>query len=609
MNLLTWKHQGNFVIRLAGDSGDGIQLIGKQLATLMAKQGSSVSTIADFPAEIRAPKGTLGGVSGFQLCVSETSVVLTSGDQIDLMVALNPASLQKPLKKLKPSALIIIDSDTFTDKNFAKSNFTPETIDQWPHTQIIKLPLTSLCRSALEGLSLAKKDIDRSRNTFLLGFLVYILALSKNHASQWISSKFLNTDIRYRNTLAFEAGWSYAQHHYNLEETPNDFQEMSLGKTAVRYVTGNQATALGLLAAGVRSQRGLFFASYPITPASDIYHELAKFRHLPLVTHQAEDEIAAIGSALGASYGGRLGATASSGPGMSLKSEFLGLAVMAELPLVVVNVQRAGPSTGMPTKTAQGDLMQALFGRHGDAPLVVVAASSSRDCFTKAFWAAKIAIKYMSPVIVLSDSYLANSSEVWEIPDIAALDSIPVCQEPDLSQPYSRNAKTGARPWITPGIAGGEHTIGGLEKQPQTGQVSYLSDDHQRMTQERRQKIANVAQEYPPTPIFGSNRGKMLLITWGSNFGVGRESVQELQSSGQFLSHIHLEYICPLPQDLKDIVQNFEHILVAESNDGQLVDWLAMNIDRSFISIIQNTGMPFTTREMTALILRKMEEL
>ncbi len=599
-------------ILFAGDSGDGMQLTGSQFTLAAAYARNDLATLPDFPAEIRAPAGTTYGVSGFQLRFGSVDI-RTPGDDVDLLVAMNPAALKVNLDRVSPNGSIIVNIDAFEQRNLELAGYDHNPLDDLDDLRVIPVKLTSLTREALKDTELNQKEIDRSKNMFALGLALWLYSRPIEPAMDWIAKKFAKKpELLSANTHLLKKGFHYG-------ETTEQFivrydvapAEMKPGR--YRAIRGAQAIALGLAAARQASGLPIFYGSYPITPASDILHELSKLKHFGIVTFQAEDEIAAIGAALGASFGGSLGVTATSGPGLALKSETLGLAVMTELPLVVIDMQRGGPSTGLPTKTEQSDLLQALYGRNGEAPLPVLAASTPGDCFDTAYEACRIAIKYMTPVILLADGYLGNGAEPWLIPNPDELPEIkPVfaahangdAGEGDGFLPYLRDKNTLARPWAKPGTEGLEHRIGGLEKEDETGNVSYNPANHELMTRLRADKVEAIADVIPPTQISGDPEGDVLVIGWGSTRGAIEAAVGRARARGAKVSSIHLRYINPLPPDLPDIIDRFDRLLVPEINDGQLVKVLRAKYVRPFEGLNKIQGMPFKAAEIEAALDR-----
>jgi len=595
------------VIRFAGDSGDGMQLTGSQFTSTSAVFGNDISTLPDFPAEIRAPAGSLPGVSGFQLNFSSEDI-RTPGDQPNVLVAMNPAALKVNLPDLEPGGLVIVNEDSFTETNLEKAGYTENPLENGTLAgfRLVKIPLTTLTLNAVAPAGLNRKQGDRCKNFFALGLLYWLYDRPLEHTLKWIQDKFGRMpETAEANTLALKAGYNYAD-TTELFTTHYKVRKARLSPGKYRNITGNESLAIGAVAASVRAGRELFYGSYPITPASDILHELSRFKKFGVKTFQAEDEIAAIGAALGASYAGVLGMTGTSGPGIALKAEFMGLAVMTELPLVILDIQRGGPSTGLPTKTEQSDLFQVVFGRNGECPLPVLAAATPGDCFWTVLEAFRIAIRYMTPVVVLSDGYLANGSEPWLVPKREDLPDLKVqfATDPDTYQPYARDEETLARPWAIPGTPGLEHRIGGLEKAHLTGNVSYDPHNHDFMVRLRAEKVQGIAKEIPPTPIHGEEEGKILLVGWGSTYGAITSAAERLQRQGKSVSSIHLRYLNPFPSDLADIFQRFERIIVPEMNLGQLWFILRGRYLVDAVSLNQVRGKPFTIQE----IVEKVEE-
>jgi 2-oxoglutarate/2-oxoacid ferredoxin oxidoreductase subunit alpha len=571
----------NVVIKFAGDSGDGMQLTGQQFTNNTAMLGIDLATFPDFPAEIRAPIGTLPGVSGFQLHFSSNKV-FTPGDIADVLVAMNAAALKVNMKAIKPGGKIIANIDGFDAKNLRLANY-PEGVNpledgSLDSFEVIKIDVTKLTRESLKDFTdLGVKERDRAKNMFVLGYIYWMYNRSLENTIDFLKEKFSKKDnIPQSNIKVLQAGYNYGDTtetfaaRYTVEKA-----KMSPG--VYRSIMGNQSLAMGLIAASEKSGLPLFLGSYPITPASDILHDLSKHKAFGVRTFQAEDEIAAITSAIGASYGGALGVTTTSGPGMALKAEAMGLAVMMELPLVIINIQRGGPSTGLPTKTEQSDLMQAYHGRNGECPMPIISTATPSDCFDVAYEAVRIAVQHMTPVILLSDGYIANGAEPWKFPQSADLAPIEVSYKKGLEEgeekfmSYKRNEKL-ARPWAIPGTPGLEHRVGGLEKQDITGNISYDSDNHQHMVKTRQAKVDKVADYIPLQKIeCGAEKGKVLVLGWGSTFGAIKSAVLDLIAEGHSVSHAHIRYIRPFPKNLGEIIKNFDHVLIPEINNGQLI--------------------------------------
>jgi len=568
------------VIKFAGDSGDGMQLTGSQFTNNTAMLGIDLATFPDFPAEIRAPQGTLPGVSGFQLRFS-SNPIFTPGDLCDVLVAMNAAALKANLKQLKKGGKIIANTDGFDAKNLRLANYkegvNPLEDGSLGNYEVIKMDVTKMTREALKDIAMGMKEKDRAKNMFVLGFLYWMFSRSLDGTIGFLKEKFgKKDDILNSNIKALQAGYNYGDTTETFTTTYKvEKAKMEAGE--YRSIMGNQAVTLGLIAASQKSGLQLFLGSYPITPASDILHDLAKYKNFGVKTFQAEDEIAAITSAIGAAYGGSLGITTSSGPGIALKAEAMGLAVMLEIPLIVINIQRGGPSTGLPTKTEQSDLLQAYYGRNGECPMPIVSASTPGDCFSAIYEAARISIQHMTPVIFLSDGYIANGAEPWRFPKSADLPAIEVKFKTSLDEgeeqlmPYKRDEKL-VRPWAIPGSKGLEHRIGGLEKEDVTGNVSYDPDNHQHMVKTRQAKIDKIADHIPLQEIDnGPEKGKVLVLGWGSTFGAIKSAVAELLDAGKSVAHAHLRYMRPFPKNLGEILRNYETVIVPEINNGQLI--------------------------------------
>lgn len=602
------KELEQVTIRFAGDSGDGMQLAGSQFTNTSAIVGNDVATLPDFPAEIRAPAGSLPGVSGFQIHFAGHDIY-TPGDQPDVLVAMNPAALKTNLRDLPRGGLIIVNVDEFNETNLKKAGYETNPLEDRSLAgyQVVKVPITTLNAAALKDSGLSPQQIDRCKNFFALGLMYWLYDRPLEPTMRWIDEKFAkNPQVAEANKRTLKAGYHFGETaelftvHYRVPPA-------HLPPGRYRNITGNEATALGFLTASKLADRPLFYGSYPITPASDILHELARFKNFGVRTFQAEDEIAAIGAAIGAAYGGAIGLTGTSGPGFALKSEALNLAVMTELPLVVIDVQRAGPSTGMPTKTEQADLLQALFGRNGESPVPVVAPATPADCFTMAIEAVRIAIKYMTPVVFLSDAYLGNSSEPWRIPSLEDLPRIEVrfASDPKTFAPYARDPETLARPWAIPGTPGLEHRIGGLEKSDITGNVSYDPDNHHRMVTLRAERIARMVHDIPDVEVFGEPEGDLLVLGWGSTYGFIRSAVQRAQAEGLAVSHAHLRYLNPFPANLGDVLASFRKVLIPELNLGQLRLLIRGRYLVDAVGLNKVAGQPFRVAE----ILEKIYEL
>ncbi len=593
------------VIRFAGDSGDGMQLTGTQFADTTALVGNDLATLPDFPAEIRAPAGTLAGVSGYQINFSSHDI-RTPGDQPNVLVAMNPAALKTNLPDLEDGGLLILDTDAFTDGNLAKAGYRANPLKDGTLSgyRVFDVPLTSLTLQSVADTGLGGRQATRCKNFFALGIVFWMYERPVDYTREWIEKKFKNNEQMARaNIQALQAGYNYAD-TTEIFTTHYRVRKASLEPGLYRKITGNEATAAGFIAAALLAERPLFYGSYPITPASDILHELSRLKNYPVKTFQAEDEISAIGAAIGASYGGALGLCGTSGPGVALKSEAIGLAVMTELPLVIANIQRGGPSTGLPTKTEQADLLQAVHGRNGECPVVVVAPATPADCFWTAIEAFRIATKYMTPVFFLSDGYLGNGAEPWKVPREEDLPKFEVhfWDHQEGFQPYRRDPRTLARPWAIPGTPGLEHRIGGLEKEDVTGNVSYDPLNHEKMVRLRAEKIARVVQEIPPTNINGRESGGLLVVGWGSTFGAIASAVELSQRKGLPVSSIHLRHLNPFPRDLGGIRGRFDKVLVPELNLGQLSLLIRARylVDAKGLNKIQ--GKPFKVTEIVQAI-------
>jgi 2-oxoglutarate/2-oxoacid ferredoxin oxidoreductase subunit alpha len=596
------------VIRFCGDSGDGMQITGSQFTNTVALYGNDLATLPDFPAEIRAPAGTLPGVSGFQVHFS-SSDVYTPGDSVDALIAMNPAALKMNLSDLKPNGILVINLDDFGETDLRKAQMSSNPLED--HSldgyRVFPVELTKLTRSALKELGLDNKSVDRCKNFFALGMCYWLYNRSLDTTLRWIEEKFKSKPVLVQaNRLAMQAGYSYCEATEAFQIT-YEIPPAKLAPGLYRNISGNNALAMGLVAASQKSGLPLFLGSYPITPASDILHELSSYKDFGVITFQAEDEIAAITSAIGAAYAGALGVTSTSGPGMALKTEALGLAVAVELPLVICDIQRGGPSTGLPTKTEQADLLQALFGRNSEAPIPVLAPATPGDCFWIALEASRIAIKYMVPVIILSDGYLANGAEPWRIPSLADLPEIPVHFEtkPENFEPYRRDPETLARPWAIPGTPGLEHRIGGLEKQDVTGNVNYEPLNHERMVRLRAEKVAAIVQDVPDAVPDGDPSGDLLIVGWGSTYGPITAALKAQRAKGNKIGHVHLRHLNPLPKNLGDLLGRYDRVLVPEMNMGQLVMLLRAKylVDAKGYNKIQ--GKPFKQSELE----RKIEEV
>ena len=596
------------VIRFAGDSGDGMQVTGSQFTNTVALYGNDIATFPDYPAEIRAPAGTEPGVSGFQLNFS-SGEVHTPGDAVDVLIAMNPAALKVNIGDLKANGILIVNSDSFKETDLRKAHLTANPLED--HTldkfRVFPVELQRLTRAALQHLGLDAKAMDRCKNFFALGMCYWLYNRSMEPTVRWIDDKFKKKPLLAEaNQLALKAGYSYCE-ATEVFQTSYEIPPAQLSPGVYRNLSGNQALALGFITAAHKAGLQLFLGSYPITPASDILHELSQYKNFGVLTFQAEDEIASITSAIGASYAGKLAITTTSGPGMALKTEALGLAVMTELPLVICDIQRGGPSTGLPTKTEQADLLQALFGRNSEAPIPVLAAATPGDCFWIAVEACRIALKYMVPVIVLSDGYLANGAEPWRIPSVDEIPGITVqfATDPRDFHPYKRHPETLARPWAIPGTPGLEHRIGGLEKQDVTGNVNYEPLNHENMVRIRAAKIDAITQDVPNVMPNGDAEGDLLIVSWGSTCGSITQSVKAQREKGRRIGHLHLRYLNPLPGNVGDILKRYRKVLVPELNMGQLLWVLRAKYLVNAIGLNKIQGRPFKQSELD----QKIEEV
>ncbi|MBC8068419.1 MAG: 2-oxoacid:acceptor oxidoreductase subunit alpha [Deltaproteobacteria bacterium] len=596
------------VIRFAGDSGDGMQLAGMQFTQTSAEAGNDLATFPDFPAEIRAPAGTTFGVSGFQIHFASHDV-LTPGDEPDVLVAMNPAALKVNLRDVPTGGLVILNTGAFTPGNLKKAGYTSNPLEDGtldPYRKL-EVDVSKHVVAAVEPFGLGTKDALRAKNLWTLGLLYWLFGRDRAPTTEWLRKKFAKRpDLAEGNIAALNAGHVYGE----TAELPTGVSSYKIPKAQLppgqyRNITGNEALAWGLAAAGRLSGLPVFYGSYPITPASSVLHSLAGLKNFGVTTFQAEDEIAAICSAIGASYAGAIGCTATSGPGMALKGEAMGLAIMTELPLIILDVQRAGPSTGMPTKTEQSDLFQAIWGRNGDAPLVVLAPATPGECFQFAIDAVRIALKYMTPVIVLSDGYIANGAEPWKIPSFDTLPKIPVefRTDPNGFHPYQRNPETLARGWAKPGTPGLEHRIGGIEKSFDSGHISYDSDNHHKMTKTRAQKVQNVANDLPDQAVeLGEDHGDLVVVGWGSTYGAIHQAVRRCRDSGLSVSHVHVRHMWPMPRNLPTLLGKFKRILVPELNNGQLMRVLRAEYLLPAEPLDKIAGMPFRVSELELAI-------
>lgn len=606
----------SIVIRFSGDSGDGMQLTGMQFTDTAAFLGNDLSTFPDYPAEIRAPIGTTAGVSGFQVHFGSREI-FTPGDEFDVLVAMNSAALKVDLPRLKKGGIIITNTAGFDKKNLNLAGYAdganPMVDGTLDNYVVHKMDVTKLVKDCLADSGLGMKEIERSKNMFVLGLLFWMFDEPMDYTLNFINEKFgKKPEIANANIKALKAGWNYGD-HTEVFTTRYKVNAASLPKGVYRNITGNHSTAIGLVAAAEKTGLPLFLGSYPITPASDILHDLSKYKTNNVRTFQAEDEIAAIAAAIGASYVGNLGVTTTSGPGMALKTEAMGLATMLEIPLVVIDVQRGGPSTGLPTKTEQSDLLMAMYGRHGEAPLPIIAASSPADCFATVYEACRIAVEHMTPVIFLSDGYIANGSEPWRFPAAADLPEIKVnfmteANGPDGTLlPYKRDELL-VRPWIKPGTKGLMHRIGGLEKQNETGNVSYDAKNHELMTHLRAAKIEKIAENIPPIKVdSGKDSGKLLVLGWGSTCGAIKTAVRDCIDHGYDVSHVHLHHINPFPKNLGEVLKNFDTVLIPEMNTGQLLQLIRAKYLIPAIGLSKVQGQPYTTSELKNKIIELLK--
>ncbi|MFL6261688.1 MAG: 2-oxoacid:acceptor oxidoreductase subunit alpha [Thermoanaerobaculia bacterium] len=590
------------VIRFAGDSGDGMQLTGTQFTNTSALLGNDLSTLPDFPAEIRAPAGTLPGVSAFQVRIADYDIH-TPGDAPDVLVAMNPAALKKEIKDLKPNGIVIVNTDEFNERNFAKASITVNPLEDGSlaNYRVFQAALTTMTRRTLEGSGLDTKSMDRCKNMFALGMCYWLFSRPVDNTVEWLKRQFAKKPgLAEANIAVLKAGWNFCditELFHDRYEVPPAHMEPGL----YRNITGNTSLAMGLIAASRRSGLPLFLGAYPITPASDVLHELSRYKNFGVTTFQAEDEIAAVCSAIGASFGGALGVTVSSGPGIALKAEAMNLAVMTELPLVVCNIQRGGPSTGLPTKTEQADLLQMMFGRNGESPVPILAASSPKDCFEVAIEAVRIATRHMVPVVLLSDGYIANGSEPWKLPSVEELPDLRIDfrTDPEGFQPYERDPETLARPWAIPGTPGLEHRIGGLEKENVTGNVSYDPVNHENMIHLRAEKVARIAREIPDLQVFGDpDGGELLVLGWGSTAGAVTGAVNSARRKGLPVSRAHLRHLNPFPSNLGEVLARFDRVLVPEMNLGQLALLLRARYLKDVITLSKVQGKPFSRQEI-----------
>jgi 2-oxoglutarate ferredoxin oxidoreductase subunit alpha len=594
------EHIESVAIRFTGDSGDGMQLTGTKFTEATAIAGNELSTLPDYPAEIRAPAGTLAGVSGFQIHFSSKHI-RTPADHPDVLISFNPAALRANIDELRPGGMVIINSNSFTAKSLKRAGYTEDPLPALrDRFSMVEIPLTRLNREALKGLDISAREADRCKNFFALGLMYWLYNRPMESTERWLERRF-EGDILEANRRVLHAGHAYGE---TTELLPTSYiiPRAKIQPGVYRNITGNTAMAWGIVAAGEQMKRPVFLGAYPITPASDVLHEVARHKNFGVKTFQAEDEMAAISAAIGASFVGMLGVTTTSGPGFVLKQEALGLAVVAELPLVVIDIQRAGPSTGMPTKIEQADLLLALYGRNSDSPMPVLAPMSPGDCFHTVLEAFAWAVKYMTPVVILSDGYLANSAEPWLIPDVDSLVRRPVeyWTETEGFHPYARDPETLARPWAIPGTAGLEHCIGGLSKENITGLVSYDPKNNEQMVHLRAEKVARIAAEIPPVEVYGPEQGKLLVVGWGGTFGAITSAVEESRKAGRDVSSIHLRHLNPFPANLGEVLGRFDKILVPELNGGQLLQLIRSEFLLPAVGMNKYRGQPFHVDELRA---------
>jgi 2-oxoglutarate ferredoxin oxidoreductase subunit alpha len=601
------EEMDSVVVRFAGDSGDGMQLAGTQFTNASAIFGNDISTLPDFPAEIRAPAGTLAGVSGFQINFSRFDIH-HPGDMVNTLVAMNPAALKTNLKDLQSGGILLVNSDAFNFNDLQKAGYKVNPLEDGSllKYRLIKVPINTLNREAVSEMKLSPREADRCKNFFALGLVYWLYERPMETTLRWIRDKFAkNPAVMEANTRSLKAGWNYGD---TTETLPIQYRvpKAKIAPGKYRKITGNEATAIGLVAAATLANKALCYASYPITPASDILHSLAEMKRFGVRTIQAEDEIAAVGAAIGASFGGAIGVTGTSGPGVCLKSEAIGLAIMTELPLIVIDVQRGGPSTGLPTKTEQADLLQAMFGRNSESPCAIVAPCSPADCFNMIMEAVRLSVRFMTPVFFLSDGYLANGAEPWRVPKIEDLPRFEITHPTEPNDdgqflPYKRDSRL-VRPWALPGTVGLEHRIGGLEKEDITGNVSYDPMNHQHMVNTRAQKIANIAQEIPPLEVTGPADAELLVIGWGGTYGTITTAVERSQRKGLKVAQAHLRYLNPMPKNTGEVVKRFKKVLVPELNRGQLRLLLRAEFLVDAVGLNKVQGKPFLVHEIEAKI-------
>ncbi len=611
------EHLRDLVIRFAGDSGDGMQLTGDRFTSASALFGNDLSTFPEFPAEIRAPAGTLAGVSSFQVRISDHEIS-TPGDSPTVLVAMNPAALRADLRYLVPGGIVIVNTDSFDERNLAKAGYAsnPLTDDSLERYRVVEVPMTTLTMTAVNHLGVKARDAERSKNFFALGLISWCYSRPIEATYEWIDEKFAKNDmVRAANKAAFTAGYNFGE-TTELFDHPYQVDPAKLPSGEYTNITGNTALAWGLVAAGQCARLPVFLGSYPITPASDILHELSKHKNFGVRTFQAEDEIAAIGSALGAAFSGHLGVTTTSGPGVALKGETISLAVSLELPLLIVDIQRGGPSTGLPTKTEAADLLMALYGRHGEAPLPVVAAYNPPHCFSAAIEAARIALKYRTPVILLSDGYLANGAHPWKLPNIADLPDISVPFATELNHerpdgemeywPYLRDPETLARPWAIPGTPRLMHRVGGIEKEDGSGNISYTAENHEKMVHLRADKIAGIAHDIPLAELVGDADAELLVLGWGSTWGAIKSAVAEVRATGKKVAWVHIVHLNPFPSNLGELLRRYPKIIVPEMNLGQLCRVVRSEFLVPAKSLSKVQGMPFTSAELRTAIEKEL---
>jgi 2-oxoglutarate ferredoxin oxidoreductase subunit alpha len=600
------KRLDRVVIRFAGDSGDGMQLTGDRFTSASALFGNDLSTFPDYPAEIRAPAGTLAGVSSFQVHISDHEIT-TPGDAPTVLVVMNPAALRADIDRLERGGMVIVNTDTFDERNLTKAGYTANPLEDGSLElfRVVEVPMTSLTQGATAALGVKPRDAERSKNFFALGLISWLYSRPTEDTERWITEKFAKNDqVRAANMAAFKAGFAFGE-TTELFDYPFQVEPATQEPGEYTNITGNTALAWGLVAAGQLAKLPVFLGSYPITPASDILHELAKRKNFGVRTFQAEDEISAVGAALGSAFSGHLGVTTTSGPGLALKSETISLAISLELPLLIIDIQRGGPSTGLPTKTEAADLFIALHGRHGEAPLPIVASYSPAQCFEAAIEAARIALKYRTPVILLSDGYLANGAEPWKLPDVSTLPDISVEFATELNHgdefwPYLRDPETLARPWAIPGTPGLMHRVGGIEKQDGTGNISYSPENHFKMVNLRAAKVAGIANDIPELTVAGDVDADLLVLGWGSTWGAITESMRQVRSGGRKMAHAHLTHLNPFPRNLGDVLRRYRRVLVPELNLGQLCSLVRAEFLVDARPISKVAGVPFTATELVA---------